>query len=108
MTCTRGTSACPYICIYQLLGELPAYLYGWLKIINNAIMTALLAQGLGSVLLRVACNSVIRLHLASNFLHEDVVGIGAQLVVSVFVACGLQVSIYKYYRYFLRVMKKMI
>ena len=56
LTCRQNTSPSPYICVYQLLGEVPAFFYGWLQCINRAAIVALLARSLGSVLVLIVGN----------------------------------------------------
>ena len=93
LTCKRGcTSACTYTCTYQILGELPAYIYGWLQILNKAIVGTLIARGLGSVFIQTIGNRLIRHHLIPAFIvNEHFSGIAVQALVSSFVVCGLQV-----------------
>ena len=94
LTCKRGTSACPYICTYQLLGELPAYIHGWLQVVNKGVQVALIARGLGSVLVLILGDGLVRHQLIADYLvHEDTFGIGAQIIVTLFIMSGLQVHI---------------
>lgn len=90
LTCQSNTSTCPYVCVYQLLGELPAYFYGWLQLAYRATTVALLARGLGSILALIIGNGLVRHHyLPLSWVHEDILGITAQLIVSIFILGGL-------------------
>ena len=58
LTCQRNTASCPYVCVYQLLGELPAFVYGWLQLAYRTAIVALLARGLGSILALIIGNGI--------------------------------------------------
>jgi len=58
LTCQRNTAACPYVCVYQLLGELPAFVYGWLQLAYRTAIVALLARGIGSILALIIGNGI--------------------------------------------------
>lgn len=72
------------------MGEFAAHLYGWAQLLSRAAVAALVARGIGSILVLVFGK-----HLAQHnfyFINEDSFGIIAQLIVSLFVLLGLKVS----------------
>jgi hypothetical protein len=53
---------------------------------------ALIARGLGSVLVLILGDGLVRHQLVADYLvHEDTFGIGAQIIVTLFIMSGLQV-----------------
>ncbi|XP_059350531.1 cationic amino acid transporter 2-like isoform X1 [Daphnia carinata] len=90
LTCRRNTSACPYICTYQIMGEFAAHLYGWTQVLSRAAVAALVARGIGSVLVLVFGKHLLQHNF--YFVNEDSFGIIAQLIVSLFVLLGLKMT----------------
>lgn len=94
LSCRREASApCPYTSLYQMFGELPAYLHGWLQLLRKAAIISLLARGLGSVMVHTLGERLIRHHfqISALFINEDLIGIISQFLVFSFVLCGLNV-----------------
>lgn len=93
LTCRRNTSACSYICTYQNLGEVPAYLIGWLQLLGRSSCVTLIARALGSVLTQVVGDRLVRHHFAAQWMvAEDTIGIIAQFIVGLFILLGLKVG----------------
>jgi hypothetical protein len=71
------------------MGEFAAHLYGWTQLLSRAAVVALVARGIGSILVLVFGKHLDQHHF--HFVNEDTLGIIAQLVVSLFVLLGLKV-----------------
>lgn len=72
------------------MGEFAAHLYGWTQLLSRAVVAALVARGIGSILVLVFGKHLLQHNF--YFVNEDSFGIIAQLIVSLFVLLGLKVN----------------
>jgi hypothetical protein len=81
-----------YGCSYQILGEFPAYLNGWIQILSLSSFIALMARSLGTILQVTVGNRLVLHHLITKTMaNEDFIGLLAQLIVYIFILFGLKV-----------------
>ncbi len=79
------------------MGEFAAHLYGWIQMLSRGAAAALVARGIGSILVLVFEKRLLRYEiLSTELINEDSIGVIAQLMVSVFVLLGLKVSKYSF------------
>lgn len=72
------------------MGEFAAHLYGWTQLLSRGAVAALVARGVGSVLVLVFGRTLIQYDF--QFVNENSFGIIAQLMVSLLVLLGLKVN----------------
>ena len=79
------------------MGEFAAHLYGWTQILSRSAIAALVARGIGSVLILIFGKRLIQYEFSENLVNEDTIGAIAQTLVSIFVLLGLKVSRFDIY-----------
>ena len=75
------------------MGEFAAHCYGWMQMLSRGAAAALVARGVGSILVLAFGKRLLRYEvLSTELINEDSIGVVAQLLVSLFVFLGLKVS----------------
>ena len=72
------------------MGEISAHVYGWLQLLSRAAVVALIGRLVGSTLVLIIGKRLVHI-LPDEWVNEEVIGVLAQVIVSLFVFLGLKV-----------------